>query len=298
MAKRKRRARTAPPPAPGPRPPRAEISDDDEPPWRPRSRRWWADTRGVGGWAAIGGAAVGLAVWWPLAVAGGATWLAMAIGEVRRSAHGMEHVASAFAYARREGVLDDKLVGTLDGMPFEIRNGIDTIRVLLGTPLPAELVIGPPRRDALTGDATFDARYGAFASTPEAELARRLMLTAEIRAALPAVFAPYRAQLHDGWWDVVVNDEDTEGKDLERLVREGIALGLRMWQLADTDDPVAALLAHIAREPLPAVRLDHYAWLVESGVEVPRVLQQAARDADPEVRGWADAQRPPDALYR
>jgi len=64
-------------------------------------------------------------------------------------------------------------------------------------------------------------------------------------------------------------------------------------------DPHAQVLELARVEPIAEVRSAHYRWLVTEGWEVPRVLHQAAKDADAEIAAWAAAQLPPDqGAYR
>jgi hypothetical protein len=49
----------------------------------------------------------------------------------------------------------------------------------------------------------------------------------------------------------------------------------------------------IRREPVPAVRMSHFAWLVARNHEVPSTRCVAASDPAPEIRAWASGQRLP-----
>ena len=262
---------------------------------------WWTKPRAGAGWLAMGGMAAALAVTsWPLAVAIGGGWVALAMRGHGRSRRAMAHLEAAFPDAERvhPHTAYDELNGELAGQPFVVRNSVDThtLHIFVGTPLPPGLSIVEGR--GALGDAAFDARFRVAADEAEDELAGRMVLTAAHRATFCALFAGVPVKLDDGWFDILVQDDDADGPTIERWVREGCALGIAMWKQLDVEERFAAFRERIPREPVTAVRRNHYAWLVARGHEVPAVLHLAARDPADEIRAWAQSQRPVETLYR
>jgi hypothetical protein len=199
------------------------------------------------------------------------------------------------AMAYLQGALADvvghgsEVRGSIDGKLFIIRDNFDTLHVMIGTTLPTSVAI--TRGRGTLGDPTFDAAFEVTADLPS-----RAMLDAAMRAKLHALFGTLAFELHNGWFDIVIDDEAADGPAIERLVRDGIALGSELASHAQLT--LEAFIDAVPREPIPAVRANHYRWLVAHGREVPAVLHLAARDSDPEIRQWAQRQRPVETLYR
>src|SRR5688500_6120625 len=111
---------------------------------------WWTKPRGGAGWLATAGMAAGIAAWWPLAVAAGGGWVALAMRGYRRSARAMIHLRDAFPDAERSLT---HVRGTIDDMPFVVSNGIDTMHVLVGTPLPTGITLARDSGEMFAGPA-------------------------------------------------------------------------------------------------------------------------------------------------
>ena len=194
----------------------------------------------------------------------------------------MAYLQSAFS-----DVVANEVRGTIDDKLFIVRDNVDSLHVVIGTAISTTVAI--TRGRGALGDAAFDA---AFHATDD--LASRAMLDAPRRAKLLALFGGLAFELRNGWFDVVIAEADAEGLAVEQLVRESIALGSALARPCT----IESFLDALPREPVAAVRANHYRWLVATGHEVPAVLHLAARDGDPEIRAWAQAQRPIETLYR
>jgi hypothetical protein len=252
-------------------------------------RNWWTNTSGGAGWLAAAGLATGLFVWWPISVASIAGWVAFSMVGYRRSARAVHHLQDVFPEATHVGLRNE-----VRCKQFAVRNSVDTLLVKIATPLPETITIHRTRGLPL-GDPAFDTQFRVEASDRDGELACRTMLTAELRAQLCALFAGYSVELHQSQFDIVIHDEDADGAAIERLIRDGLALGVA---LAQRIAPITELVERIPREPVPSVRMNHYVWLVHHNHEVPAILRMASQDSDDEIRRWAESQRPSETLYR
>jgi hypothetical protein len=249
----------------------------------------------------MAGIATGLLTWWPISLGAAGGWFTLVMLGYRRSTAANAYLAHAFPDAKREtrAGFGLGLRGTLDEMPFVVRNELDTMRISIGTPIDPGVTIDRRWDGSRIGDPEFDARFSVFAVDSTSELAWRMMLVPELRAELCRVFGDYSAELASGWFDIVIDDEDADGPALERLIRDGIALGIALWKRTIVDqEPLSWFVEHIPQEPLPDVRLVHFEWLVTGGWEVPMVLLLAAKDPDPEIQRWAQEQRPTETEYR
>ncbi len=263
----------------------------DDAPARPP---WWTSASGGAGWIASVGMAAGVVLWWPLAALSAGGWLAVAMIGYRRSAIAMRYLQHAFPGATHTSL--NELRGTLEERLFIVRNNVDTLNVRVGTRLPTGITIDRNRPRQPVGDPAFDAELRVIGEDADHELAWRVMLTADLRTALRTKFAGLSVELCGGWFDFVIDDEAADGPAIEQLVRDCVALGEQLH--ARFDAALPDVLGHLAREPVAAVRRNHFAFLVANGHEVPAVLHLAARDVDPEICAWAQSQRPSETLYR
>jgi len=267
-----------------------------------RRSRWWPHAHGVGAVAGLVGVGLGLALWTPLAWIAGAGWFAIAIVELRRTERAMDYLERAFRTATRRdrgAIVGDQISGTFGKVAFEIRTDIDVIDVRLRTALPDGLALVRAGTDTgvSLGDPAFDACLRVVAVDANLELAARHVLAATVRAALVALAAVDEVTLRDGWLIVTVRDALADGPRIRHLMRRQAGLARRL-QLPAGDAPLDAFLAVLADEPLASVRANNYAWLVERGRDVPRVVLQAAQDVDPDIRVWAAGQRPTGGVFR
>lgn len=258
-----------------------------------RRRRWYADTRGLPGIGAGIGAAIGVFVWWPIAVASAAGWLALAGFEAWRSVSAVEHLERELGIKPViEGT--SQHVGAIRGLRIEVDDNVDDITVRVGfPPACAPLALGSGRR-GLTGDPAFDDCFQVVTDN----VAWRLALGPAIRARLVVAYAGISLAIQDRVAQFVIRDEEADGPELEALIRGMVDLGHDMAAAIAVEQPEHALLASLPREPAPGVRIRHYQWLLSRNFEVPAVLLQAAADPDPQISAWARAQRPQQEIYR
>ncbi len=152
------------------------------------------------------------------------------------------------------------------------------------TPLPQ------PARDASeTGDPEFDDELRLQAD----DVVWRPMLTHEVRKRLVRVLVEQGASLDPETGKVSLSVPKARLREAEARLEQVTLLGRDLAAAHDAvvDTPQERVLELIRDEPLPAVRLGHYRWLMREGWDMHRLLQQAEADDDPTIREWAEENR-------
>ncbi|MDX2091285.1 MAG: hypothetical protein SFX73_25730 [Kofleriaceae bacterium] len=135
-----------------------------------------------------------------------------------------------------------------------------------------------------TGDDAFDRAVQIKGDAT----AWRPVLAAEARALLRGLFERRDVRVANGKIEVVI--PDGELGELMAVLAEVVAI-----PPADAGPVEPRVFAQAAAEPLAAVRLGHYQWLIARGWEAPRVYRTAAADRDPAIAAWAREHVPPAA---
>lgn len=239
---------------------------------------FWLSSRGIGGALAIIVIVVGLVQkTWLVGGLGGALLLALIVREVVKADRALAYLRRAFHLVANDGMFET-LTGKRADSTIEIIEKVDELRVtvkLAGWPDGVALV-HEPATDPI-GDPTFDA---VFTVTGPA-LAWRCLLTPDLRAALVAVGDAIDAT----GWHAMYPDDIASGTTIEADIERVLAIGALIQRRPPAT--VEHLLAVAHGEPIAAVRLGHYRWLVETGHPVASIALAAANDPDLEIREWA-----------